>query len=101
MHKLHLHFSIGFYARTMLAALLLLSPINAKAGYQEGLKMVAVSNWSMAMDEFLPMANSGHAPSQFSIGLIYQLGRGVPRDPEKASAKNHRGVAKKLKDLGG
>ncbi|MDH5187963.1 MAG: sel1 repeat family protein [Rhodospirillaceae bacterium] len=52
--------------------------------YQEGLKMVRAGQWEAALNEFKPLADSGHAPSQFSIGLIYQLGRGVKKDADMA-----------------
>ncbi len=90
MLKLRHHFSLFFSARicastmAMLAAMLFLAPISASAAYQDALKMVAEGKWDQALNEFEPLAAIGHAPSQFSIGLIYQLGRGVPKDPEKA-----------------
>ncbi|MDH3335778.1 MAG: sel1 repeat family protein [Rhodospirillaceae bacterium] len=54
------------------------------ADYQEGLKMVRAGQWMAALEEFKPLANEGHAASQFSIGLIYQLGRGVKKDQDMA-----------------
>ena len=54
------------------------------ADYQEGLKMVRAGQWQAALNEFQPLADEGHAASQFSIGLIYQLGRGVKKDPDMA-----------------
>ncbi len=30
------------------------------------------------------LAKTGHAPSQFRLGLLYQLGKGVAREPRKA-----------------
>ena len=59
-------------------------PISANADYQDGLKMVSAGQWQAALNEFKPLADEGHAPSQFSIGLIYQLGRGVKKDSEMA-----------------
>lgn len=52
--------------------------------YEEGLKMVRSGQWVKALSEFKPLAEEGHAPSQFSIGLIYHLGRGVKPNTEAA-----------------
>lgn len=52
----------------------------AYAGYEEALQLVREAKYGMAMAEFLPLARDGHAPSQFSVGLMYHLGRGVQPD---------------------
>jgi len=56
----------------------------AQASYKEALILVREGKWSRAMGEFEKLVKEGHAPSMFSLGLIYHLGRGVPRDLEKA-----------------
>lgn len=74
----------GRVACFALMAAFLLAPMAANAGYQEGLRLVKKGSWDQAIDEFLPLAEEGHAASQFSLGLIYQLGRGVPKNSEVA-----------------
>ena len=54
------------------------------ASYEKGLQMVREAKYQPAMAEFLPLAQAGHAPSQFSVGLMYHLGRGVRTDPAVA-----------------
>ena len=54
------------------------------ASYEKGLKMVREAKYQAAMAEFLPLAQAGHAPSQFSVGLMYHLGRGVPKSLKTA-----------------
>ena len=52
-----------------------------------------------AMEEFLPAARSGNADAEELIGVMYALGLGVERDPERAfewylrsSMKGHPGA---------
>ena len=52
--------------------------------YNDALKLVREGKFGLAMKEFLQLAETGHAPSQFSVGLIYHLGRGTRVDLEKA-----------------
>lgn len=72
------------FAFLFLFTFLMLAANPVMAGYKEGLKFVSAGKWSQALKEFEPMADEGHAASQFSIGLIYQLGRGVSKDMVKA-----------------
>ncbi|MFC1674031.1 tetratricopeptide repeat protein [Pseudomonadota bacterium] len=69
-----------------LLALLFAGNAFAQAGgsYEQGLKMVRSGQWSAALGEFVPLAEEGHAASQFSVGLIHHLGRGVRQDLEEA-----------------
>ena len=45
----------------------------------------SMSSMAMDFDETLDLANQGDANAQYSIGLIYSLGQGVPQDYYKAS----------------
>jgi len=54
------------------------------ADYKSALLKVRQSKYTEALSEFKILAAEGHAASQFSIGLIYHLGRGVQADPETA-----------------
>lgn len=56
----------------------------ARAGYEDALQMVRQAKYQQAMAEFLPLAQEGHAASQFSMGLMYHLGRGVKTNPKTA-----------------
>jgi len=56
----------------------------AHAGYEDALQMVRQAKYQQAMAEFLPLAQEGHMQSQFSVGLMYHLGRGVPRNEKTA-----------------
>ncbi|HEY9163193.1 MAG TPA: tetratricopeptide repeat protein [Magnetovibrio sp.] len=64
--------------------LMLFGAMPARADYEAGLKLVREAKYQQAYAAFLPMAESGHAPSQFSIALLYHLGRGMRQDLKKA-----------------
>lgn len=74
--------------KTLLTALIIgalsLSASAAYAGYKDGLVLVRQGKWAKAIREFSEQAATGHAQSQFSLGLIYHLGRGVPVDLKRA-----------------
>jgi len=64
-------------------ALTVSAPV-AHAAYKDGLVLVRQGKWAKAIKEFRELAKTGHAQSQFSLGLIYHLGRGVDKDLAKA-----------------
>jgi len=60
---------------------LVLWPIGAEAAnYNDALQYIQAAKYGLAMKEFKQLAEEGHAPSQFSLGLMYHLGRGVDKD---------------------
>lgn len=67
-----------------LSVLLCLGAVSAHAGYKDALILVRKGKWAKAVSEFEKLVAENHAPSQFSLGLIYHLGRGVPPDFERA-----------------
>jgi len=74
--------------KTLVTALIVgalsLGATAAYAGYKDGLILVRQGKWAKAIREFTEQAETGHAQSQFSLGLIYHLGRGVPKDLKRA-----------------
>ena len=67
-----------------LALTLNVGDVRAVGNYNDALKLVRGGKFGLAMKEFLQLAETGHAPSQFSVGLIYHLGRGTKVDLAKA-----------------
>jgi len=70
-------------ALTVLLGLAFNAPV-ARAQYKDGLVLVRQGKWAKAIKKFSELARNGHAQSQFSLGLIYHLGRGVPKNIKKA-----------------
>jgi len=68
----------------VLTATISMGAATAYADYKDGLLLVRQGKWAKAMREFGEQAAVGHAQSQFSLGLIFHLGRGTPRDHKKA-----------------
>lgn len=75
--------SLLFFFILVTPALLVSAPASAD-GYKDGLKAVKKSDWPKAKSIFEPMAETGHTGALFSMGLIYQMGRGVKQDHLKA-----------------
>lgn len=56
----------------------------ASAGFAEGAEAYREHNYAMALKEITPLARAGHADAQHLLGLMYYMGRGVPRDDRQA-----------------
>lgn len=72
------------FTTLVFAVLLSFTAVNVHAAYKDGLVLVRKGSWAKAIVEFEKLAATNHAQSQFSLGLIYHLGRGVPPDLERA-----------------
>ena len=79
--------------------------INTNAGLNEGLAAFESGNYEMAYRLLNPLAESGVAMAQNTVGRMYLQGQGVPKNPDKAlilfrkaakqglpNAKNNLGV---------
>ncbi|MBT8414210.1 MAG: sel1 repeat family protein [Boseongicola sp.] len=78
-------------------AALLASPVWAEI--ETARDLMEAGRFEEAMQEFLPAARSGNADAEELIGVMYALGLGVERDPERAfewylrsSLKGHPGA---------
>ena len=56
----------------------------AMAGFAEGANAYNAKNYALALKEITPLAKTGHADAQHLLGLMYYMGRGVPRDYKQA-----------------
>lgn len=56
----------------------------AAAGFAEGMAAYRVADYRTAHAEFLPLAEAGMAAAQYKLGLMYENGRGVPKDLAEA-----------------
>ena len=59
---------------------------SARAGFPEGASAYNARNYALALKEVTPLAKAGHAEAQHLLGLMYYMGRGVPRDYKQAFA---------------
>ena len=52
--------------------------------HQDGKRAYLQGDYTTALKKFEPLAESGHAESQHYLGVIYEEGRGVPKDVRAA-----------------
>ncbi len=63
---------------------------SAQAGFTEGANAYNARNYPLALKEIVPLAKAGNADAQHLMGLMYYMGRGVPRDYKQAFAWHHK-----------
>src|SRR5579862_8021143 len=72
-----------FGAVTLLAVMLMAAP--SLADFQKGLDAYSNGDYAAALKEWKSPADQGDAHAQYGLGLLYDLGRGVPVDPAQAA----------------
>lgn len=60
------------------------------AGFAEGVAAYDRHDYALALREVAPLADAGNADAQHLIGLMYYMGRGMPRDHAQAFRWEHR-----------
>jgi TPR repeat protein len=75
-----------------LAALLLVTALQASAGLKEGVAALDRGDYGTAYLEFKPLAEQGDAIAQHNLGLMYEKGWGIPKNYREA-AKWYRKAA--------
>ncbi len=80
--------------RRLFLGVLLVVVLGAQAqpGFDDGLLAYHRGDHSAALQIWRPLAERGHAASQYSLGLLYYRGEGVLPDPKQA-AKWYRKAA--------
>jgi TPR repeat protein len=68
----------------LVAALSLWLATPAWSGFDEGWAAYERGDYATAYEEFLPIAEQGDAFAQFSLGIMYDNGEGVPQDYAEA-----------------
>jgi TPR repeat protein len=58
--------------------------VTAHAGLTEGANAYNARNYAVALKEISPLAKAGNPDAQHLLGLMYYMGRGVPRDYKQA-----------------
>tara|TARA_B100000676_G_scaffold249243_1_gene253247 strand:- start:1834 stop:2394 length:561 start_codon:yes stop_codon:yes gene_type:complete len=67
--------------------------MSESADFQKGLTALNSGDYATALREFRPLAEQGHAKSQFNLGWMYNYGRGVPQN-YKTAVKWYKFAAK-------
>src|SRR5208283_3546267 len=86
-------FSINSFLKFICAVLIFVAGTEAKAGLKEGVEAYRSGKYHAAIKEFRPLATKGNAAAQFNLGLMSELGQGVPQDYSKAASR-YRQAAK-------
>ena len=68
-----------------LAALLIVTALPASAGLKEGVAAYRRGDYGTAYREFKAFAERGHAKAQFALGVMYDKGQGVQKNPREAA----------------
>ncbi len=74
------------------------------SSYQKGMDAYDRGDYDTALKEFRPLAEQGHTEAQWSLGVMYERGRGVPKDYVQAyrwytlAASQGDDLAEKFKD---
>ena len=63
--------------------LMYVSPV-LSADFNAGYEAYQNENYSVALENFKPLAEQGNKVAQYNLGLMYRLGQGVPTDYEQA-----------------
>jgi len=80
------------------------SPATGVDAFQSGWAAYERGDYSQALDSWLPLAQQGHASAQINLAVMYEHGKGVPQDVERAlswyQAAAHQGSAIAQYNLG-
>jgi len=68
----------------ILAFLMMLSSPVAAQDFDKGATAAQAGDYATAILEWLPLALGGDSDSQFNLGLLYRIGKGVTQDDAKA-----------------
>jgi len=63
-----------------LAVLLGSAGMSVSHDFQKGVDAYDTGDYSLALDEFTPLAEQGDAAAQYNLGEMYRRGDGVPQD---------------------
>ena len=76
---------IDLFVKSFLLLFVLCISNDAYAGsFEDGVAAYTKGDFSTAMRLFRPLAESGNANAQYKLGLIYDLGKGTPKDDKLA-----------------
>ena len=65
---------------------------------QKGYAAFSTGDYATALQEWRPLAKQGHAAAQFSLGVMYANGQGVPQDDAEAESWYRKAAEQGLAD---
>jgi hypothetical protein len=68
----------------VLALTLSVTPFSFSADFEVGVAAYEKGNFAAALKEWRPLAKQGNAAAQYNLGLMYDMGKGVPQDYKAA-----------------
>ena len=71
--------------KNLVCAILLCSATLTYAGFNEGAVAFDAGNYQVAFKEFKPLAEQGGSIAQFTLGLLYYHGQGIPQSYTQAA----------------
>ena len=71
--------------RLMVLILLVCIAGPARGGFDEGQAAFYNLDYATALDEWIPLAETGDSRAQYQVALMYYRGEGLPQDYEKAA----------------
>ncbi len=74
----------GLWLGLLVSASLIAAATTARADFDSGWQAYQRGDFALAIAEWRPLAEQGHARAQYNMGVIYDEGRGV--DPSRARA---------------
>jgi len=83
-----------------IALALLVLPVFAHAGMEEGVAAYASGDYATAMKEFKELADKGDVPATYYVGFLYRQGYGVPIDQAELRTFRCEGLRNGLADTG-
>ena len=90
---------IGFLSvACALTALAAFSTGATAQDFRKGLSGYNTKDWVVALNNWLPLAEQGHADSQAALGYMYLTGNGVVHDDDKAATWYMRAAQQKQPD---
>jgi len=85
MLSLKIHLNRNLLQFSLLCTLALLQYSNAwAASYEDGKKAYLDKDYALALEILKPLAENGDSQSQVTLGIMYDFGHGVAKDPAKA-----------------
>ncbi|KAA3628527.1 MAG: sel1 repeat family protein [Proteobacteria bacterium] len=80
------NYTLAFYVALASASLLIFWPLSDdSAQFRRGIEAAEKGNFNQAFEYWEPLAEKGYPRAQYGLGVLYDRGQGVTRDPLAAA----------------